>query len=52
VITQEYNAHIRDALDISAAAVLVTALGSIVVGSIILGLRFAASMGWMPVSTF
>jgi len=48
-ITQEHNPHIRDALDISAAAVLVTALGAIVVGGIILGLRFAASMGWMPV---
>ena len=32
-ITQEHNPHIRDALDISAAAVLVTALGAIVVGA-------------------
>lgn len=50
-ITVEHDPHIRDALDIGAAAVLVAALGSVVVGGIILGLRFAIAMGWTSMST-
>ena len=50
-ITQEHNPHIRDALDIGAAAVLVTALGSVVVGGLILGLRLAIDRGWLSLTT-
>ena len=50
-ITLEHNSHIRDALDIGAPAVLVRALGSIVVVGLILGLRFAIYMGWSSLST-
>ncbi|MDG2382846.1 MAG: diacylglycerol kinase [Pirellulaceae bacterium] len=50
-ITLEHNSHIRDALDIGSAAVLVAALGSVVVGGLILGLRFAIYMGWSSLST-
>lgn len=44
-ITEEYNEHVRDALDIAAAAVLVAALGSVVVGAIILGFRLGVAVG-------
>lgn len=45
-VTTQFNEQVRDALDISAAAVLVTALGSIVVGGLILGFRFGHYVGW------
>ncbi len=45
-MTQEYHEQVRDALDISAAAVLVAALGSVVVGSVILGFRLGVYLGW------
>lgn len=45
-VTQEYDERVRDALDVSAAAVLVAALGSIVVGSVILGFRLGVYLGW------
>ncbi|MCA9212564.1 MAG: diacylglycerol kinase family protein [Planctomycetales bacterium] len=45
-ITDEFNPHIRDALDIASAAVLVIALGAAVVGALILGTHFGVEMGW------
>jgi diacylglycerol kinase len=45
-ITQDYHPQIRDALDIAAAAVLVAALGSVVVGGLILGFRLGVYVGW------
>lgn len=47
-ITSEYHPQIRDALDIAAAAVLVAALGSVVVGALILGYRLGVYLGWWP----
>jgi diacylglycerol kinase len=51
VITQDHNNQVRDALDIAAAGVLVAALGSVVVGAIILGFRLIAYLGWAPLPT-
>lgn len=48
-VTTEFNEQVRDALDISAAAVLVTALGSVVVGGLILGLRLGAYFGFWSI---
>jgi diacylglycerol kinase len=45
-ITQEFHPQIRDALDMAAAAVLVAAIGSVVVGALILGFRLAIYLGW------
>jgi diacylglycerol kinase len=45
-VTNQFNEQVRDALDISAAAVLVTALGSVVVGGLILGFRLGHYVGW------
>lgn len=45
-ITSEFHPQIRDALDIAAAAVLVAALGSVVVGTLILGYRLGIYVGW------
>jgi diacylglycerol kinase (ATP) len=44
-VSQEYDANIRDALDIASAAVLVTSLGSVIVGGIIFGPRLVALWG-------
>ncbi len=38
-VTRETNPHIRDALDIAAAAVLTVAAGSVVVGVVLFGSR-------------
>lgn len=38
-VTREWDPHIANALDVAAAAVLVAALGAIVVGILILGNR-------------
>ena len=45
-ITREFDSNIRDALDIAAAAVLVAAVGSVVVGTLILGYRLGIYLGW------
>ena len=45
-ITREHNKQIGTALDISSAAVLVAALGAVIVGAIILGNLLARSLGW------
>jgi diacylglycerol kinase len=45
-VTAEYDPRVRDALDIAAAAVLVAALGSVVIGGLILGFRFGVYVGW------
>ena len=47
-ITTEYHPQIRDALDIAAAAVLIAAIGSVVVGTLILGYRGGVYFGWWP----
>ncbi|MEZ6116565.1 MAG: diacylglycerol kinase [Pirellulaceae bacterium] len=44
-VTREYDPYVRDALDIASAAVLVAALGSVVIGAIILGFRFGVERG-------
>jgi diacylglycerol kinase len=44
--TSEFNPHIRDSLDIASAAVLITAVGAMVIGALILGLRIGVMMGW------
>ena len=49
-ITDEFNPHIRDALDIASAAVLVMALGASVVGALILWRYFGVEMGWWTLS--
>jgi diacylglycerol kinase len=51
VVTQQHNEEVRDALDIAAAGVLVAALGSVVVGAIILGFRLIAYLGWWQLPT-
>jgi diacylglycerol kinase len=50
-ITRQHNSQIGDALDVAAAAVLVTALGSVVVGSLILGYRLGVYLGWWQLPT-
>ena len=50
-VTQQYDEHVRDALDIAAAAVLVAALGSVVVGTVILGYRLGIYLGWWQLTT-
>lgn len=51
-ITREYHPEIRDALDIAAAAVLVAAVGSVVVGTLILGFRLGVYLGWWPLPAY
>jgi diacylglycerol kinase len=45
-ITSELDPHIRDALDIGSAAVLIASVGAAVVGALILGLRIGVMLGW------
>ena len=45
-ITKDDNPHIRDALDIAAAAVLVAAMGSVVVGAVLFGHQMGQLMRW------
>jgi diacylglycerol kinase len=45
-ITRETNSHIRDALDIAAAAVLTAALGSVAVGLVLFGHRAGQLLKW------
>jgi diacylglycerol kinase (ATP) len=45
-ITTAENPHVRDALDIAAAAVLIAALGSVAVGLALFGARAAQMLGW------
>jgi diacylglycerol kinase len=51
-VTDQFNPQIRDALDIAAAAVLVAALGSVVVGSLILGFRLGVYLGWWTLPAY
>ncbi len=46
VIETRYNAHIRDALDIGAAAVLIASLGAAIVGTLVLGHRLGIMLDW------
>ena len=45
-ITDETNPHLRDALDMASAAVLIAAIGSVVVGAVVFGNRIGAMLGW------
>jgi diacylglycerol kinase len=51
-ITSEYDPRIRDALDIGAAAVLVSCIGSGVIGLLILGFRLGVALGWWPLPAY
>jgi diacylglycerol kinase len=44
-IDQNYNAHLRDALDIAAGAVLTAAIGAAILGVVILGRLILISLG-------
>lgn len=44
-ITEDENHHIRDALDVASGAVLVTAIGALAVGSLLLLTKLAAALG-------
>lgn len=44
-VNDSYDPHLRDALDIGSAAVLVTAVGASLVGSLIFGLRLLELLG-------
>ena len=50
-VTGEYDERVRDALDVAAAAVLVAALGSVVVGTVILGYRLGIFLGWWQLTS-
>ncbi len=45
-ITDEHHPHVRDALDIGSAAVLVAAVGAVIVGAIIFIHRLGELAGW------
>jgi diacylglycerol kinase len=45
-IDENYNPHLRDALDIAAGAVLTAAVGAMVVGIVILGRLVLLSLGF------
>lgn len=45
-VTGEFDRHVAAALDIGSAAVLLTAVGASVVGSIIFGNRLGRLLGW------
>ena len=45
-ITQERNPLVGTALDISSAAVLISALGASIVGTMVLGNLLAQTLGW------
>lgn len=51
-ITRQYDPQIRDALDIAAAAVLVAAIGSVVVGVLILGFRLGVYLQWWELPAY
>jgi len=44
-VDQNYNAHLRDALDIAAGGVLTAAVGAAIVGVVILGRLVCISLG-------
>jgi diacylglycerol kinase len=45
-ITEDENENIRNALDVASAAVLVTSIGALAVGSLILLTKLAAALGF------
>ena len=45
-VTSEYDPHVRDALDIASAGVMVTVLTAVVIGTLLLGNRIASLLGW------
>ncbi|MCA9148037.1 MAG: diacylglycerol kinase [Planctomycetales bacterium] len=51
-ITDEFHPEIRDALDIAAAAVLVAAIGAVVIGTLILGFRLGVYLGWWELPAY
>jgi diacylglycerol kinase len=51
-ITDEQNLHLGLALDIGSAAVLVAAMGSVIVGSVIFVNRLGAILDWWDLAVF
>ena len=49
-VTKEFNPHVRDALDIASAAVLVVSLGAAVIGILVLGFRIGVMLGWRTIT--
>ena len=45
-VTREYDANVRDALDVASAGVFVTVITAVVVGAILLGNRAGSLLGW------
>jgi len=45
-VTREYDANVRDALDVASAGVFVTVITAVVVGAILLGNRAGNLLGW------
>ncbi len=45
-VDQRHNPHLRDALDIGSAAVLLAAIGAVVLGAIVFLHRLGATLGW------
>jgi diacylglycerol kinase len=45
-ITRDHNEQLRDALDTSSGAVLLTAIGAAVVGLLVLGYRLGCLLNW------
>ena len=45
-VTREYDANVRDALDVASAGVFMTVITAVVVGAILLGNRAGSLLGW------
>ena len=45
-ITDEHNPHVGTGLNVGSAAVLVAAIGASIVGTLVLGYRLGACLGW------
>ncbi|MBI3837913.1 MAG: diacylglycerol kinase family protein [Planctomycetia bacterium] len=45
-VTRDHNEHVRDALDTSSGAVLLTAIGAAIVGSLVFVYRLGCFLNW------
>ena len=45
-VTDDYDPHVRDALDIASAGVMVTVITAVVVGTLLIGNRVGSLIGW------